>query len=66
MVDKFSETHIDQKKQNHPAWIMQEGETQNMFKEKIANNKMLLLKNNKIPKGIIPLEILFDQNDILL
>jgi hypothetical protein len=25
---------------------------------------MLLLKNNQIPKGLIPLERLFDQNDI--
>jgi len=27
---------------------------------------MLLLKNNQIPKGLIPLEILFNQNDIPL
>ena len=66
MVDEFLENHIDQENQNDPAWIMQEGETQEKFKDKIANHKMLLLKNNQIPKGLIPLEILFDQNDIPL
>jgi hypothetical protein len=45
---------------------MQEGESENNFKDKIANHKTLLLKNNQIPKGIIPLERLFDQNDIPL
>jgi hypothetical protein len=66
MVDEFSETHIDQENQNDPAWIMQEGESEEKFKNKIANHKMLLLKNNQIPKGLIPLERLFDQNDIPL
>jgi hypothetical protein len=66
MVDEFSETHIDQENQNDPAWIMQKGETQEKFKDKISNHKMLLLKNNQIPKGLIPLEMLFDQNDIPL
>jgi ribonuclease HI len=66
MVDEFSETHIDQENQNDPVWIMQEGENQEKFKDKIANHKMLLLKNNQIPKGLIPLERLFDQNDIPL
>jgi hypothetical protein len=66
MVDEFSETHIDQENQNDPAWIMQEGENPEKFKDKIANHKMLVLKNNQIPKGLIPLERLFDQNDIPL
>jgi hypothetical protein len=66
MVDEFSETHIDQENQNDPVWIMQEGENPEKFKDKIANHKMLLLKNNQIPKGLIPLERLFDQNDIPL
>jgi hypothetical protein len=66
MVDECSETHIDQENQNDQAWIMQEGETQEKFKDKIANHKMLLLKNNQISKGLIPLERLFDQNYIPL
>jgi len=45
-------------------WIMQEGEDPETFREKIADHRMLVLKNNQIPKGLIPLERLFDQNDI--
>jgi hypothetical protein len=66
MVDEFSETHIDQENQNDPAWIMQEGENPKKFQDKIANHHMLLLKNNQIPRGLIPLERLFDQDDIPL
>jgi hypothetical protein len=66
MVDEFLETHIDQENQNDPAWIMQEGEFEEKFKNNIGNHKMLLLKNNEIPKGFIPLERPFDQNDIHL
>jgi hypothetical protein len=66
MVDEFSETHIDRENQNDPFCIMQEGENPDKFKDMIANHKILWLKNNQIPKGIILLEILFDQNDIHL
>jgi hypothetical protein len=45
---------------------MQEGEEPQEFREKIANHRMLVLKNNQIPKGLIPLERLFDQNDMPL
>jgi hypothetical protein len=43
---------------------MQEGEDPQAFQDKITNHRMLVLKNNKILKGLIPLERLFDQNDI--
>jgi hypothetical protein len=36
------------------------------FQDKIANHYMLLLKNNQIPRCLIPLERLFDQDDIPL
>jgi hypothetical protein len=45
---------------------MQEGENPEKFQDKIANHCMLLLKNNQIPRGIIPLKMLFDQDDIPL
>ena len=35
-----------------------------MFAESKGNSKVLQLKNNSIPKGLIPLEKLFDQNDV--
>ena len=43
---------------------MQEGEDPQAFQDKIANHRILILKNNQILKGLIPLERLFDQNDI--
>jgi len=66
MVDEFSETHIDQENHNNPIWIMQEDENPEKFHDKIANHRMLVLKNNHIPKGMIPLERLFDKDDIPL
>jgi hypothetical protein len=66
MVDDFAETHIDQENQNDHTWIMQEGEDPQGFQEKITNHRMLILKNNHIPKGLIPLERLFNQNDMPL
>jgi hypothetical protein len=66
MVDEFSETHIDQENQNDPIWIMQEDEDPEKFQDKITNHRMLVLKKNQIPRGLIPLEILFDKDDIPL
>jgi hypothetical protein len=43
---------------------MQEGEDVKEFHDKIANHRMLILKNNQIPKGLIPLERLFNNEDI--
>jgi hypothetical protein len=45
---------------------MQEGEDPKSFRDKILDHLMLVLKNNQILKGLIPLERLFDQNDIPL
>jgi hypothetical protein len=45
---------------------MQEGENPEKFQDKIANHRMLMLKKNQIPRGLIPLERLFDQDDIPL
>jgi len=30
----------------------------------ISNHKMMVLRNNHIPKGLVPLENLFDKDDI--
>jgi hypothetical protein len=43
---------------------MQEGEDPQYFQDKITNHLIQVLKNNQILKGLIPLERLFDQNDI--
>jgi len=66
MVDEFSETHIDQEYQNDPIWIMKEGEDPETFQAKVKNHQMLVIKNNQILIGLIPLERLLDQDDIPL
>jgi ribonuclease HI len=63
-LDEFSETYNDQENQNDPFWIMQEGEDAKEFHDKIADHRMLVLKNNQIPKGLIPLERLFNKDDM--
>ena len=65
-IGEFSETHPDQENQNDPTWVMQEDENPEAFWEKIADHRMLVLKNNQIPKGLIPLERLLNQKDIPL
>jgi hypothetical protein len=64
MVDNFAKIHADQENQNDPTWIMQEGEYTQEFQNKIPNHRMLVLKNNQIPKGLIPLEMLFNHDEI--
>jgi hypothetical protein len=63
-LDEFAETHTDQENQNDPIWIMQEWEDSKEFHDKISNHRMIIPKNNQIPKGLIPLERLFNQDDI--
>jgi hypothetical protein len=63
-LDEFSETYNDQENQNDTIWIMQEGEDAKEFHDKITNHWMMVLKNNQIPKGLIPLERLFNKDDI--
>lgn len=41
-----------------------EGNDTSDFKAQIANHDIIQLSNNFIPKGLIPLEKLFDQNDV--
>ena len=45
---------------------MQEVEYPEKSQDNIANHHMLVLKNNQIPRVLVPLERLFDQDDIPL
>jgi ribonuclease HI len=58
LVDDFSALHIDEdpdtEGDNHPGEFMNE----------IANHHIIQLSSNHIPKCMIPLEILFDGNDV--
>jgi hypothetical protein len=57
-VDEFSALHIDQ--DHYP-----EGDPHtDVFLNKIANQHIVQLPRNRIPKGLVPLERLFDGNDV--
>jgi hypothetical protein len=59
-VDDFSALHIDQ---DHDS----EGDPHtDVFLNKIANHHIVHLPSNHIPKGLVPLEILFDGNDVVV
>jgi hypothetical protein len=59
-VDKFSALHIDQ---DHDS----EGDlSPKVFLNKISNHHIVHLPSNHIPKGLVPLERLFDENDVAM
>jgi ribonuclease HI len=57
-VDEFAALHIDQDPnlEGHPCL--------EVFLNKIVNHQIIQLPNNHIPKGLVPLERLFDGNDV--
>lgn len=66
LIEEFFTTHIDQ--DGMPS-VEEEEEENNenvefSFEEKIVGRKNMQLKSNFFPRGLVPLEQLFDQNDI--
>jgi hypothetical protein len=57
-VEEFSALKIDQ---DHDSEITPHVD---VFLSKIANHHIVQLPRNHIPKGLVPLEILFDGNDV--
>jgi hypothetical protein len=59
-VDEFSALHIDQDLdlESHPH--------PEVFLNKITNHHIIHLPRNHIPKGLVPLERLFDGNDVVV
>jgi ribonuclease HI len=57
-VDEFSALHIDQ---DHDS---ESNPRTDVFLNKIANHHVVQLPSNHIPKGLVPLERLFDGNDV--
>jgi hypothetical protein len=57
-VDEFSTLHIDQ--DLDPGIDTHE----QVFLNKISNHHIVQLPRNHIPKGLVPLERLFDGNDV--
>jgi len=60
-VGEFSNMEIDDCEEDKVEEI-----SENKWEEKIAGSKVLQLKGNIIPRGLVPLERLFDKNDVLL
>ena len=58
LVDEFFDKHIDQENLN-----MEESQ-QLKLKDKVADQNIVQLPNNYIPRGLVPLEEIFDENDI--
>jgi hypothetical protein len=59
-VDEFYDLHIDQDQdtEERPHAIF--------FPNKIANHHIVQLPSNHIPKGLVPLERLFETNDVVV
>jgi len=58
VIDEFSEMQIDQENET-----LEEG-PQPKLRNKIDQDNIVQLPSNHIPKGLVPLETLFDQNDV--
>jgi hypothetical protein len=59
-VDEFSASHIDQDQDT------EEIPYADVFLNKIVDHHIIQLPSNHIPKGIVPLERLFDRNDVVV
>jgi hypothetical protein len=57
-VDEFAALHIDQDLDSEITPYA------NVFLNKIANHHIVQLPSNHIPKGLVPLEKIFDENDV--
>ena len=58
VVDEFFDMHIDQENLN-----LEESQRPKL-KEKLGKHDIVQLTSNHIPRGLVPLEELFDHNDV--
>jgi hypothetical protein len=58
VVDEFFDLHIDQQNLN------EEGSQETELKKRLGQHDIVQLPKNYIPRGLVPLERLFDQNDV--
>lgn len=59
-MDEFADIQIDDEQEAI------ESEKKGSFIKTIAEKNIIKLKTNFIPKGLVPLERLFDNNDVFL
>ena len=62
IVGEFSNMEIDADEEE----VESENSSERNWEEKVAGNKVLQLKGNIIPRGLVPLERLFNKNDVPL
>ena len=62
IVGEFSNMEIDSCEEEEEA----ENTSENKWEEKVAGHKVLQLKGNVIPRALVPLERLFNRNDVPL
>ena len=60
-VGEFSNMEIDACEEEEA-----EDSSENKWKEKVVGHEVLQLKGNVIPRGMVPLEKLFNKNDVPL
>jgi hypothetical protein len=60
IVEDFSALHLDQDKDYIKTPHV------DVFLNKIADHKIVYLTSNHIPKGLVPLERLYDRNDVVV
>ena len=59
-MEEFSALHIDH---DHDDTKIPHDD---IFLNKIVDHKIVQLPSNHIPKGLVPLDILFDKNDVVV
>ena len=60
LTHEFSNSQIDQEEDEG------DGEVEEIAENEIAGHKIIELKSNFIPKGLVPLERIFSKDDTLL
>ena len=66
MIDEFSATHIDKEDDQNNEQINQNSHPYPKLQDMIVDHKMMVLRNNQIPKGLVPLEKLFHTDDVVV
>jgi hypothetical protein len=66
MINEFSTTHIDKEDDQTNEQINQNSHPTPKLQYMIANHKMMVLRNNQIPKGLVPLGKLFDKYGVVV
>jgi hypothetical protein len=59
-IEEFSNISIDQDNEDDDVEV----HAANVLQDNVAGHKIIELKTNHLPKGLVPLERLFDHNDV--